>query len=141
MHKTPDPLELTIDNDLAQLAVVKDQVESFAQRENLSRDVVFAAKLALEELLTNTISYGYGDKSVQLIEIRLEVRGDQLTIRIVDDGLAFDPRTAKEPNTESSLKERAIGGLGVHLVKNLMDRVEYRHKDGKNHVTLRKRLK
>jgi anti-sigma regulatory factor (Ser/Thr protein kinase) len=141
MHKTPDPLELTIDNDLAQLAVVKDQVESFAKRENLSRDVVFAAKLALEELLTNTISYGYGDKSVQLIEIRLEVRGDQLIIRTVDNGQAFDPRTAKEPNTESSLKDRAIGGLGIHLVKNLMDRVEYRHKDGKNHVTLRKRLK
>ena len=140
MHKTPDPLELTIENDLDQLAVVKDQVESFAKRESLSRDVVFAAKLALEELLTNTISYGYGDKSVQLIEIRLEVRGDQLIIRTVDDGLAFDPRTAKEPNIESSLKDRAIGGLGIHLVKSLMDRVEYRHKDGKNHVTLRKRL-
>jgi anti-sigma regulatory factor (Ser/Thr protein kinase) len=141
MRKTPDPLELTIENDLAQLAVVRDKVESFAKRGNLSRDVVFAAKLVLEELLTNTISYGYGDKSVHLIEIRLEVRGDQLIIRTVDDGLAFDPRTAKEPNTESSLKDRAIRGLGVHLVKNLMDRVEYRHKDGKNHVTLRKTLK
>ena len=141
MHKAPDPLELTIENDLAQLAVVRDQVESFAKRENLSRDVVFAAKLALEELLTNTISYGYGDKSVQLIEIRLEVRGDHLIIRTADDGLAFDPRTAKEPNTQSSLKDREIGGLGVHLVKNLMDQFEYRHKDGKNHVTLRKRLK
>ncbi len=141
MHKASDPLALTIENDLAQLAVVRDQVESFAKRENLSRDVIFAAKLVLEELLTNTISYGYSDKSVQLIEIRLEVRGDQLIISTVDDGLAFDPRTAKEPNIESSLKDRAIGGLGVHLVKNLMDRVEYRHKDGKNHVTLRKRLK
>ena len=140
MHKTPDPLELTIENDLDQLAVVKDQVESFGKCENLSGDVVFAAKLVLEELLTNTISYGYGDKSAQLIEIRLEVRGDQLIIRTVDDGLAFDPRTAKEPNIESSLKDRAIGGLGIHLVKSLMDRVEYRHKDGKNHVTLRKRL-
>jgi len=141
MHKAPDPLELTIENHLAQLAIVRGQVESFAKRENLSRDVVFAAKLVLEELLTNTISYGYGDKSVQLIEIRLEVRGDQLIIRTVDDGLAFDPRTAKEPNTESNLKDRAIGGLGVHLVKNLMDKFEYRHKDGKNYVTLRKRLR
>ncbi len=141
MHKAPDLLELTIENDLAQLAVVRDQVESFAKRENLSRDVVFAAKLVVEELLTNTISYGYGDKSVQLIEIQLEVRGDQLIVRIVDDGLAFDPRTAKEPNTESSLKDRAIGGLGVHFVTNLMDKFEYRHKSGKNYVTLRKRLK
>ncbi len=99
MHKTPDLLELTIENDLAQLAVVRDQVEFFAKRENLSHEVGFAAKLALEELLTNTISYGYGDKSVQLIEIRLEVRGDHLIIRTADDGLAFDPRTAKEPNT------------------------------------------
>ena len=131
---------MTIENDLAQLAVVRNQVESFARRENLSRDVSFAAKLALEELLTNTISYGYGDKSDQLIEIRLEVRGDQLIIRTVDGGMAFDPRTANEPNIESSLKDRAIGGLGVHLIKNLMDGFEYRHKDGKNHVTLRKRL-
>jgi anti-sigma regulatory factor (Ser/Thr protein kinase) len=141
MNKAPDSLQLTIENDLAQLDVVRDQVESFAERENLSRDVVFAAKLVLEELLSNTISYGYDDKSVQRIEIRLEVRGDQLIICTVDDGLAFDPRTAKVPDTKASLKDRAIGGLGVHLVKNLMDRVEYRHKDGKNHVTLRKRLK
>ncbi len=140
MHKAPDLLELTIENDLARLAVVRGQVESFAERQNLSPDVGFAAKLALEELLTNTISYGYGDKSVQFIKIQLEVRGDQLIIRTVDDGMAFDPRTANEPNIESSLKDRAIGGLGVHLIKNLMDGFEYRHKDGKNHVTLRKRL-
>jgi len=141
MPKTPDALELTIEIDLAQLAVVRDHVERFAKQENLSRVVAFAAELALEELLTNTISYGYGDKSGQLIEIRLEVLGDQLIIRTVDGALAFDPRTAKEPNTELSLKKRALGGLGVHLIKNLMDRVEYRHKDGKNHVTLRKNLK
>ncbi len=141
MHKAPDLLELTIENDLAQLAVVRSEVESFAKRENLSHEVGFAAKLALEELLTNTISYGYSDKSAQFIEIRLEVRGDQLIIHTADDGLAYDPRTAKEPNTQSSLKDREIGGLGVHLVKNLMDGFEYRHKDGKNHVTLRKSLK
>ena len=141
MHKAPDSLKLTIENDLAQLAVVRDQVESFAKRENLSRDVVFAAKLVLEELLTNTISYGYDDKSVQRIEIRLEVRGDQLIICTVDDGLAFDPRTAKVPDTKASLKDRAIGGLGVHFVTILMDKFEYRHKNGKNYVTLRKRLK
>ncbi len=141
MHKAPDSLRLTIENDLAQLAVVRDQVESFAKRENLSDDVVFAAKLVLEELLTNTISYGYDDKSVQRIEIRLEVRGDQLIICTVDDGLAFDPRTAKVPDTKASLKDRAIGGLGVHFVTNLMDKFEYRHENGKNHVTLRKRLK
>lgn len=137
----PNPLQLTIENDFAQLAVVRDTVESFARRERLSRDVVFAAKLALEELLTNTISYGYDDKRVQLIEIRMEVREGQLIIRTVDGGLAFDPGTANEPNTNSSLKNRALGGLGVHLVKNLMDRVEYQHKDGKNHVTLRKSLR
>jgi len=141
MPKTSKPLELSIENDLAQLAVVRDHVGRFARQENLSREVVFAAKLALEELLTNTISYGYGDKSVQLIVIRLEVRGGQLIIRTVDGGLAFDPRTAKEPDTELSLKNRALGGLGVHLVKNLMDRVDYRHEGGKNHVTLRKNLK
>ena len=136
----PNPLELTIENDLAQLNVVRDTVDCFASRESLSRDVVFAAKLALEELLTNTISYGYRDQSGQLIEIRMEVRGGQLIIRTVDGGLAFDPGTAKEPNTKLSLKNRALGGLGVHLVKNLMDRIEYQHKDGKNHVTLRKSL-
>jgi anti-sigma regulatory factor (Ser/Thr protein kinase) len=141
MPKTSDALELTIEIDLAQLAIVRDTVVRFARRENLSRDVVFAAKLALEELLTNTITYGYDDKSGQLIEIRLEVRGDQFIIRTVDGGLAFDPRAAKEPNIKSSLKNRALGGLGVHLVKNLMDRIEYQHKDGKNHVTLRKSLR
>jgi len=141
MPKTSEPLELCIENDLAQLAVVRDHVGRFARQENLSREVVFAAKLALEELLTNTISYGYGDKRGQLIEIRMEVRGGELIIHTVDGGLAFDPMKAKEPDTELSLKDRALGGLGVHLVKNLMDGVAYRHKDGKNHVTLRKNLR
>ncbi len=55
--------------------------------------------------------------------------------------MAFDPRDAKEPNTKTALKDRKVGGLGIHLVKNLMDRIEYRREEGRNFLSLTKNLK
>ncbi len=127
-------------DDLEQIRLVRDRVDAFGERNKLPSDVVFAVKLAVEELLTNTVSYGYSDLEEHTIEVRLDLRDDQLNVRITDDAIAFDPRDAKEPDTTTALKDRTVGGLGIHLVKNLMDYIEYRREGERNHLTLTKNL-
>ncbi len=61
-------------------------------------------------------------------------------MRIIDDGKAFDPRDAKAPDTTAALMDRQLGGLGIHLVRNLMDHIEYRREGGRNHLTLTRNL-
>ncbi len=135
-----DQLKLQVANDLEQVRLVRDRVDAFGERNKLPSDVAFAVKLAIEELLTNTMSYGYSDHEAHTIEVRIDLRGDQLNVRITDDAVAFDPRDAEEPDTTAALKDRTVGGLGIHLVKNLMDYIEYRREGERNHLTLTKSL-
>ncbi len=135
-----DQLTLKVLNDLEQIRLVRERVDAFCERNKLPSDVAFAVKLAIEELLTNTMSYGYSDHETHTIEVRMDLRGDQLIVRITDDAVAFDPRDAEEPDTTAALKDRAVGGLGIHLVKNLMDYIEYRREGERNHLTLTKSL-
>ena len=135
-----DQLTTTIANDLGQLVVVRERVDAFGARNVLPDDVVFDVKLAIEELLTNTIKHGFSDDGAHTIDIYFDLQGDRLRVRIEDDAVAFDPADAKSPDTEAAFEDRPVGGLGVHLVKNLMDDVDYRREGGRNHVTLTKRL-
>ena len=135
-----DQLTLQVVNDLEQIRLVRERVDAFCERNKLPSDIAFAVKLAIEELLTNTMSYGYSDHEAHTIEVRIDLRDDQLNVRITDDAIAFDPREAKEPDTTAALKDRTVDGLGIHLVKNLMDFIEYRREGGRNHLTLTKNL-
>ena len=93
-----------------------------------------------DELINNIISYAYSDKEEHDIEIKIEFFGDRLSITITDDGIPFNPFEAKKPDTELSLEDREIGGLGIHLVRNLMDKVSYKHHIGKNVISLTKQI-
>ncbi len=135
-----DQLTLKVVNDLEQVRLVRGRVDAFGERNKLPPDVAFALKLAIEELLTNTMSYGYSDHEAHTIEVRIDLRDDQLDVRITDDAVAFDPTVAKEPDTTAALKDRTVGGLGILLVKNFMDYIEYRREGGQNHLTLTKYL-
>ncbi|MCY4558926.1 MAG: ATP-binding protein [Chloroflexi bacterium] len=95
-------------------------------------------RLAVDELLTNTISYGYDDDGEHRIELVLRLEGGALVFEIADDGRAFDPLQASTPDIGASLQDRAIGGLGIYLVRKTMDGVTYRRQDGRNVVTLTK---
>ena len=135
-----DQLTLKVANDLGQIRLVRDRVQAFGEQSGLPSDVLFAVKLSIEELLTNTISYGYSDQETHIIEVQIDLWFDQLNVRMLDDAVAFDPRDEKEPNTKAALKDRKVGGLGIHLVKNLMDRIEYRREEGRNFLSLTKNL-
>lgn len=133
-------LTLRVANDLAELGRVAAQVDAFCMAEAIPADCNFKLNIALEELLTNTISYGYADGGLHQIALTIAREGDELVAEISDDGRPFDPLQAAPPDLDSPIEERRVGGLGVHLVKTLMDKVDYAHRDGRNHVTLRKRI-
>lgn len=131
-------LTLRVANDLAELARVAAQVDAFCMAEAIPADCTFKLNIALEELLTNTISCGYAnDGGLHQIALTIAREGDELVAEISDDARPFDPLQAAPPDRDASIEER---GIGVHLVKRLMDKVDYAYRGGRNRVTLRKRI-
>ena len=102
--------------------------------------VVYFVNLAIEEIVTNCINYGYSDEREHIIEIVMRVEDGRLTLRIVDDGDAFDPLAAPEPDFSIRVQDRREGGLGIHLLRNLADHISYERRDGHNKITLVKTM-
>ena len=129
----------TMVNDLAEIGRLPPQLEAFAERAGLPMDVAMHIDIVLDELLVNTISYGYPDGRKGTI--RLNIRADNdVTITIEDDGDPFDPLSVAAPDLDAELEDREIGGLGVHFVRTMMDHVDYQRIDGINRLTLTKQL-
>ncbi|MEN3950054.1 ATP-binding protein [Iodidimonas sp. SYSU 1G8] len=129
----------TLKNDLADLAALPPRLEAFAEEASLPMDAAMHIDIVLDELLVNTISYGYPDGRPGVIDLRMDV-ADDVTIVIEDDGDAFDPLSLPPPDLESDLDDRPIGGLGVHFVRTMMDAVAYERVGALNRITLLKRL-
>ena len=96
--------------------------------------------LVLEELVTNIIFYGYTDEAPHEIHILFATDGQQIKLEISDDARAFNPLQAAEPDMNASIEDMKIGGLGIHLVKKIMDDIQYQRVDDKNILTLTKNL-
>ena len=112
------------------------EVEALGERENWPPALVFKANLVLEELTLNINNYG-GNDGIRQIEITLNSETDRLIIEVIDDGSPFDPTTdATLPDTNAPIEDRPVGGLGLHLVRTMMDEMQYKREQGKNHVIL-----
>lgn len=135
-----DSLSLELTNRLPEIQRMIDCVEAFGRRNALPENVVWQFALALDELVTNVVSYGYRDEDPHAIVVSMRLSDGWLTADIVDDGIAFDPLQTPPPDLDADLDGRPIGGLGVHFVRKMMDSVEYRRDGGKNHLTIAKAL-
>lgn len=135
-----EKLTLRMVNELAELTRVAECVDEFCAAHAVSADCAFKLNVALEELLTNTISYGYQDAQSHEIAIAIAREGDEVVIEVSDDARPFDPLQMNVPEFETPIENRRVGGLGIHLVKTLMDNVAYAYRDGRNHMILRKRI-
>ena len=133
-------LTLELDAEIESLATADKAVGDFAESMSWPDEATFKVKLVLEEILMNVISYGGDSSHKPRITLHLSQQNDLLSMEISDDGMAYDPLTAPPPDLESDLDDRPIGGLGVHLVRELMDNVSYRYKDGRNHLLVTKTL-
>jgi len=94
--------------------------------------------IAVDEVFSNIAYYAY-HPGTGFVTVRVAV-DEYITIEFIDSGVAYDPLGAADPDTSLAVEEREAGGLGIFLVKNMMDSVEYRHEEGKNILTIRKRL-
>ncbi len=133
-------LDLTIKNRVQEIGQVNRRFNTLSKQHGLSDPIRRKMNVVFDELLNNIISYAYQDDQEHDIEIKLELSEDKLTISIVDDGLPFNPLGVEAPNREIPMEERKVGGLGIHLVRSIMDKVSYQRRIDKNALTLMKRL-
>lgn len=134
-------MEFRLKNDLAEIQLLAEAVETFGKEFDLPVKAIFHVNLALDELLTNTISYGYpeGGQHEILVRITLQQK-DILLIEIRDDGFAFNPLESAQPDIPKDIDEWPLGGLGIHLVRKMLDELEYTREDDQNILLMRKRI-
>jgi anti-sigma regulatory factor (Ser/Thr protein kinase) len=135
-----EPLTLQVRNAFDAIWPAKKAAEEWLARQQISADVSFLVSLAIEELVTNCIKYEYDDSGEHTIQITLSRVDQMLTMLVVDDGHAFDPLAATPPNLDLDIEDRLIGGLGIHMLRELANNVTYERHDGTNRVTLTKRI-
>ena len=132
-------LSLRMGFEAADLPRIQAAIGEFSREQDWPPDIEFQVDLVLEELVLNVVNHGSSGGAGE-IAIELLSDAEAVTIEIIDDGKPFDPLTdAPDPDTESSIEDRAVGGLGIHLVRTMMDEVSYRREENRNHMILVKR--
>lgn len=132
--------ETTIRNRREEFTRVVEAIDRIAAEHQLAGDVVGDMQVALDEVLANLVDYGYTDEAEHEIRIRLRVLDNVIEATIEDDGVPFNPLESAVPDTRAPLRERRIGGVGLHFVKNLMSEVSYNRIGDRNRLVLRKKL-
>jgi serine/threonine-protein kinase RsbW len=127
--------------DVQEVERLNRLVRHFGELHEVPGRTLYAVNLALDELVTNAILYGYDSSEGQQILVRVETDGSRLVAKVEDGGREFDPLAHPMPDLNAPLEERQLGGLGVHLVRSLMDQVEYRREGTKNVLTISKRIR
>lgn len=135
-----ESLTVELDNELAEIERFEGEFQAFAARHGLAPRTASQIWLAFDELLTNTISYGFPDGGRHKILVQLGIEGDRFTAELVDDGIAFDPLATPAPGLDAALEEREIGGLGIHFVRATMDSLDYRREKDQNRLVMTKRF-
>ena len=140
MSDARDEIIVHLANRLEEIERLASVIEAFCVKHQLPDAVAFAFNLSLDELVTNVILYAFPDVQEHTIDVRLRLEGGVLHAELSDDGRPFDPLTVPPPNLDAPIEERRIGGLGLHIVRELMDTVSYAHEGGRNVLRLAKRV-
>ncbi len=128
-------------NAISEIGRLKDFGLSFAKASNLAGEFIADVNLALEEIASNIILYGYADKFEHWISVNLSLNSDGLIVEIIDDAGPFNPLEYPPPDISKPLEDRGIGGLGIHIVRNVMQDLEYRREQDKNILIMKKKFK
>jgi anti-sigma regulatory factor (Ser/Thr protein kinase) len=133
--------KITFDADFENLDEIRDFVGDAARQVGFSDKEIYAIQLAADEASSNIIEHAYADTQGGKLEIDVSVSDKELKIVMRDQGKPFDPASVPEPNVKADLSERKIGGLGLYLMRKLMDEVSYESSpEGGNTLTMIKRL-
>lgn len=132
--------QLILHNDVQQIELLAEYIDSIADETGINPSLAMSLNLALEEAVTNVIMYAYPEGTDGTVDIITEANDGLLTFIIKDSGKAFDPTQKEDADVTLSAEERQIGGLGIFLVKQIMDTVNYQRIDSQNILTLTKKL-
>jgi anti-sigma regulatory factor (Ser/Thr protein kinase) len=129
-------IDLTIYNDIKEISRAIDFFTQFSKDHKIDVKIVKKFIISIDELLNNIIHYGYPKVRENAINLILVYTDTLLSLTIIDQGIPFNPLEKEKPQTNQSIEDRPIGGLGIHLVKNMMDEIEYTRENNKNVLTL-----
>jgi anti-sigma regulatory factor (Ser/Thr protein kinase) len=132
---------MSVPSDAAKLSMLTQFLHEFWSAADLPPAETVTFELALEEIFMNVVTHGSPAGRVPLVEVSLALRDGCLTLRIEDDGPSFDPLSLAAPDVTASLEERRVGGLGVYLVRQMMDAVSYQRLGGRNQLSMTKRVR
>jgi anti-sigma regulatory factor (Ser/Thr protein kinase) len=133
-------IDASIRNRREELARVRDAVDRLGAECRLASGIVEDMQVALDEVLTNILNYAYTDQGEHEIRVRLRIVDGALEAMVEDDGKPFNPLQMAPPDTRAPLRERRIGGVGLHFVRNLMTDVRYDRVGDRNRLVLTKQL-
>jgi anti-sigma regulatory factor (Ser/Thr protein kinase) len=129
-------LHLSLARDPAELARLALEVERFLARHPALQPAGYALQLALEELVSNVIRHADAAGTPLASDVTLRLEPDGVRVQLEDDGPAFDPLAVPAPDTDAPIDERAVGGLGIHLVRNIVTDLRYARRAGRNCLSL-----
>jgi serine/threonine-protein kinase RsbW len=129
---------MTIGSDNEEIPAVSARLEEAMRAVGFSAEAILDTQLAVEEAIANVIIHGYKGPGGE-IDISCSAAQDRVMVQISDAAPRFDPLSVPEPDLEGSLEERSIGGLGVFLIRQIMDEISYRYENGRNTLVLVKR--
>jgi len=132
---------LTLHNDVQELSLLTAFIDAISEENGIDMMESMNINLSVEEAVVNVMKYAYQKGATGEVRINATAADGLLTIAITDDGSPFDPSQKEDPDVSLPVEERPIGGLGIFLVRQLMDSVAYQRADGKNILTLTKIIK
>ena len=135
-----DSMTIHVFNAIEAIEPASRTAQDWLRQRGLPPNLCYLVNLAIEELVTNCVKHAYDDAAQHVIEFVLSITERTLTIIAVDDGREFDPSSVPSPDMSQPLSRRPIGGLGIHLLREMMDSMSYERRDGKNRLTLTKGL-
>jgi sigma-B regulation protein RsbU (phosphoserine phosphatase) len=131
---------MPIEGQLSEVARVAVAFEAFASEQGVPTEARRSLQVVLDDLLANVVLHGLAGRAGGEAVVEVALSGDRLTVTISDNGPPFDPFARATPNTTLSIEDRQIGGLGIHLVRQMMDEVSYARREDRNVTVLAKRL-
>ena len=134
------PLSLVLRNDLSELERMAQAVSAWCRGNGVSAEAEYQINLALDEIVSNVIRHGWKDEGEHQLLVQVSRTESELTVEVEDDAAPFNPLEAPAPDITKPLEERPVGGLGIHLVRQIMDGLEYRRHDGKNLLVMKRKI-
>ena len=130
---------IAIRNKIAELAALREALKRFCTEHAIDEKTVTQLQVSLDEVVSNVIKYAWPEGGMHELSVRMTAIEHGVRIEVVDDGRAFDPRAARAPEPRKPGRRIRPGGVGIHMVRQLVDEIEYFRHEGRNHVVLTKR--